>query len=107
MNGQMELVKIETLRDDGRIDLLPDNVEWLTGVLKDRNPLKVHWLLRQFLDIWLVYADDEEEEDKKQHAGRYAANLWLGRKIKQADTVALEGEFWQGNRLNPPFTRIP
>ena len=59
------------------LPLLPGDVQYVNGTLLYRPETSVHQLLRGYLKEWVRAAAEEPQDQKKENAGRRAANRWL------------------------------
>jgi hypothetical protein len=59
------------------LPLLPEDARHVNGTLAYRPQESIHQLLTQYLEVWIQAAAEEPREQKKENAGRRAANSWL------------------------------
>ncbi|MBM97436.1 MAG: hypothetical protein CMI09_16475 [Oceanospirillaceae bacterium] len=59
------------------LPLLPEDAHFINGTLAYRPTTSAHQLLNHYLREWMWAAASEPLEQKKENAGRKAANAWL------------------------------
>lgn len=59
------------------LPLLPGDVAYVNGTLAHRPETSVHQLLCGYIEVWIRAAATEPQDQKKENAGRRAANTWL------------------------------
>ncbi len=59
------------------LPLLPEDKRFIDGTLAYRPTTSSNQLMTSYLSVWIQVAATEPQEQKKENAGRRAANAWL------------------------------
>jgi len=69
---------LEELRDDKRVQALPDDLRWLKRLLMSVHHNQRADLLERYQTVWITAAEEAHVPDhQKQNIGRYTANIHI------------------------------